>query len=228
VPLTFSVCDSGIGMRPSQRTRVFTPFAQGDATTHLRYGGTGLGLSIAERLVAAMGGTIEVESAPGLGSTFRFSVALEEAARPASAGATQRTSGALANLAAEHPLRVLVADDNAVNQLVARRLFARLGYTVDVVANGAEAVTAVERQRYDVVFMDLEMPVMDGLTATREIVRRWPTGERPRIVALTASALDADRRAAEEAGVDDFMSKPVTLERIAAAVRACATIAHDA
>jgi len=120
-----------------------------------------------------------------------------------------------AEMGARHPLRILLAEDNVVNQKVATRLLERLGYRPDLAANGLEAIAAVERQRYDVVLMDVQMPELDGLEATRRIVARWPgAGERPRIVAMTANATEEDRRICFEAGMEDYVSKPVRLEEL--------------
>jgi CheY-like chemotaxis protein len=126
-----------------------------------------------------------------------------------------------ADLALQHPLSILIAEDNSVNQLVIKKMFLRLGYQPDFAINGQEALTAVERQHYDVVFMDVQMPVMDGLTATRELCRRWQTGVRPRIVGMTANALPEDQRVCEQAGMDDYVPKPVTAEALVAAILRC-------
>ena len=125
------------------------------------------------------------------------------------------------NLGGEHPLRVLIAEDNMVNQKVAQLLFAKLGYQPDMVANGQEAIAAVERQVYDVVFMDVQMPVMDGLRATREICRLQARGQRPRIVGMSANVMEEDRRNAALAGMDDYVPKPVPIDRLVAALRRC-------
>jgi CheY-like chemotaxis protein/HPt (histidine-containing phosphotransfer) domain-containing protein len=121
-------------------------------------------------------------------------------------------------MAQRHPLRILVAEDNMVNQKLALRLLEQMGYRADVAANGLEAVAAVERQPYDLVFMDLQMPEMDGLEASREITRRWPPDRRPRIVAMTANALQGDRELCLAAGMDDYMSKPIRIEELVAAL----------
>jgi CheY-like chemotaxis protein len=120
-----------------------------------------------------------------------------------------------------HPLRILLAEDNAVNQKLALRLLERFGYRADMAANGVEAIRAVERQPYDVVLMDVQMPEMDGLEATRQICARWGVGERPRIVAMTANALAEDREACLAAGMDDYLSKPIRVEELVAALHRC-------
>jgi CheY-like chemotaxis protein len=117
--------------------------------------------------------------------------------------------------------RILLAEDNAVNQKLALRLLQRLGYRADLAANGLEAIRAVERQPYDVVFMDVQMPEMDGLEATRVIVGRYPAGERPRIIAMTANALAEDRAACLAAGMDDYLAKPIRVEELVAALSRC-------
>jgi PAS domain S-box-containing protein len=125
------------------------------------------------------------------------------------------------DLGQRHPLRILVAEDNAVNQKVARLLLQRLGYTADFVADGQEAVSSVDRQTYDLVLLDIQMPVMDGLTASREICARWPKEQRPRLVAMTANATLEDRKSCEQAGMDDYISKPVAVERLVEALQRC-------
>jgi CheY-like chemotaxis protein len=117
------------------------------------------------------------------------------------------------------PLRILLAEDSAVNQKVALALLAKLGYRADVVGNGLEALSALERERYDVVLMDVQMPELDGLDATRRICERWPAGERPRIVAMTANAMEEDREACFAAGMDDYVAKPIRPEALAEALR---------
>ena len=355
--LTFSVRDTGIGIPQDRVDRLFESFSQVDVSTARKYGGTGLGLAISKRLTEMMGGTISVESRPGHGSEFRFTlrapsadgavrprrelrgvqptltgkrvlvvddndtnrrileaylvawgmtvrmtgsphealawvqagepfdlgildmhmpeldgVALARAIhehRPAAAlplllftslgrreaGAEsvgfaahltkpikpsqvfdavvaalagqptrvdKRTPAAVEldpDMAARQPLRILVAEDNVVNQKLALRLLEQLGYRADVAANGLEAIAAIERQPYDLVLMDVQMPEMDGFEASREITRRWPGDERPRIVAMTANAMQGDRDLCLAAGMDDYMSKPIRIEELVAALQ---------
>ncbi|HEX5806757.1 MAG TPA: ATP-binding protein [Macromonas sp.] len=214
VDLVFGVCDTGIGLSPEQKALLFQPFSQVDAGTARQYGGTGLGLAISRRLVQAMGGDISVDSVPGQGSCFGFTLPMavvSEGATPVGAPAMVPTKPQAGDAAAVPVLRILLAEDNAVNQKVALFSLNRLGQQADLVENGREAVQAVARQRYDLVLMDVQMPDMDGLEATREIVRRWPPGERPVIVGLSANAMSEDQAEGKAAGMDDYLSKPFTL-----------------
>ncbi len=124
-------------------------------------------------------------------------------------------------LGQRHPLKLLVAEDNATNQKVAALLLRKLGYEADFVSDGHEALLAIERRAYDAVLMDMQMPQMDGLQATREIRRRWPDGQRPRIIGLTANAMIEDRQKCLEAGMDDYLSKPATMDKLDEALRRC-------
>jgi len=209
VELRYDVRDTGIGIPVDRMDRLFDLFSQVDASTTRKYGGTGLGLAISKRLIEAMGGQIRVESVEGRGSVFGFSLVGKVAERdedPQSRG--EEPVGAPSNL------RVLVVEDNPVNQLVTLALLELLGLEADMVENGREAVDAVERKTYDVVLMDVHMPEMDGLEATRRIRAASPTGG-PTIVAMTASVLAADRKACLDAGMDHFISKPVSRDDLA-------------
>ncbi len=210
--LSFSVSDTGIGLLPEQLSRLFQPFSQADASTAREFGGTGLGLAISRRLVQAMGGDIAVESVPGQGSRFSFALSMDELAETAVAAPLPVGKDPQDEVVAiPSGLRILLAEDNPINQKVALFSLSRLGLVADVVANGREAVEALDRQRYDLVLMDVQMPVMDGLTATREIVRRWPQAQRPVIVGLSANAMHEDVAAGLAAGMTDYLSKPFNL-----------------
>jgi CheY-like chemotaxis protein len=131
---------------------------------------------------------------------------------------TAARSGIDPEMAARHPLRVLLAEDNVVNQKLALRLLQQMGYRADLASNGIEAIESVERQTYDVVLMDVQMPEMDGLEATRRICARWKPGARPRIVAMTANAMQGDREMCIEAGMDDYLTKPIRVDRLVEAL----------
>jgi CheY-like chemotaxis protein len=202
--LHFSVKDTGIGIAPARLAAIFEPFTQADASMTRRFGGTGLGTTISKQLVELMGGSIWAESAPGLGTTFHVMLPLV-LARFAPQQPRVRTAAALP------PLRVLVADDVPQNQELLQLLLARRGHTMTAVGDGAMVVDLAARELYDVILMDFQMPTMDGLSATRLIREQAKVAGRKRIpiIAMTASVLDAHRRASVEAGMDGFASKPV-------------------
>jgi signal transduction histidine kinase/ActR/RegA family two-component response regulator len=208
-----AVRDTGIGIAPDRLARLFTPFEQADASTARRFGGTGLGLAISKRLVDLMDGTLQAASEPGRGSTFVVQLPLREAAAPLAAPVQAAPVPASPGVS---PLRLLVAEDNPVNQRVTQRMLKRLGYAADLVENGREALDAVERCDYDVVLMDVQMPELDGLEATRRLRAR--PEDRLWIIALTAHALDEDRRQCLAAGMNDFLSKPIQLADLSAAL----------
>jgi len=211
--LHFSVSDTGIGIPEEKLNRLFQSFSQVDSTTTRKYGGTGLGLAISRRLVELMGGEIWVVSSPGQGSSFHFTILAEESEEtsiPAdSCAAKAKTHPSPKSV---RPLRILLAEDNAINQMVAIQMLKKLGYSADVAGNGLEVLQAIERQTYDVVLMDVQMPEMDGLVAAQEIRKLWPKG--PRIVAITAYALKGDRERCLAAGMDDYISKPIVIEEL--------------
>lgn len=210
-----SVRDTGIGLQPDQVEQIFEPFVQADRSTARRYGGTGLGLAISRQIITLMAGTITAVSNPGTGSTFTirapFQVARETDLSPPPAPEAVPTRS----------LQVLVAEDNPVNQEVIRRMVARLGHNVTLVADGHAAVEAVGADRYDVILMDMHMPVLDGESATRRI--RALQLAQPRIIALTASALPDERERALAAGMDDYLSKPVVPAVLQRALQAVPT-----
>lgn len=213
----FEVKDTGIGIPDEKKNRLFQSFSQVDASTTRKHGGTGLGLAISKRLVELMGGRIWVDSEVGVGSIFHFTIRVEPTiCKPAEFN--QLSSLDLAH-PANHDLQILLAEDNTVNQMVTQKMLNKLGYRADVAANGIEVLRALEQKAYDVILMDLQMPEMDGLEATRIIRRRWP--DKLRIIAMTASALVGDREMCLAAGMDGYISKPVTFEELHAALQSC-------
>lgn len=200
----FSVSDEGPGIAPEDQQRIFEPFVQGDTSTSRAHGGTGLGLSICREIVARMGGEISLESAPGSGSTFWFTLTFAPAApRPEADAAQPLGAGSLTGL------RVLIAEDSDTNAIVTRDRVEKLGCIAATAANGAEAVTACEQREFDVVLMDCHMPTMDGYEATTRLRAREAAGaRRVWIVALTANAMPGEREQCLRAGMDAYLSKP--------------------
>ena len=208
VVLHFAVQDTGVGIAQDKQSLIFEAFSQEDASVTRRAGGTGLGLAICLRLVHLMDGRIWLESMPGTGSTFHFTAVLAVPQTAARAAPVALPSDG--NSPAAEAQHVLLVEDNEINQLVATSLFKRWGYPCTVATNGQEALDILQSGSFNVVFMDLHMPVMDGLEATRRIrAREQLLGlTRTPIVALTAKALDSDRASCLAAGMDDFVSKP--------------------
>ncbi len=212
----FSVKDTGIGISQETVGRLFQPFSQADASTSRKYGGTGLGLAISKRLVELMGGRIWVESREGLGSTFYFTIRAMAARDQLTTDMPKKPEKAYQDGRRDaKELRILLAEDNPVNRRMAILMLRKLGYKADPAANGIEVLEALERLPYDLILMDVQMPEMDGLETTREIIRRWPSS-RPRIVALTAHAISGDREKCLEAGMDDYLCKPINLDDLKA------------
>jgi PAS domain S-box-containing protein len=210
--LHFAVRDTGIGIPPEKQQVIFNAFEQADGSTARRYGGTGLGLAIASRLAALMEGRIWVESQVGRGSTFHFTVrlGLQQVAAARPAPLPPRPSEA-----ALRPLRVLLAEDNALNQMLVVRLLEKRGHQVVVAGNGHEALAALERQPVDVVLMDVQMPEMGGFEATAAIrAREKAAGGHVPIIAMTAHAMKGDRERCLEAGMDQYVAKPIQVQEL--------------
>lgn len=214
ITLQFSISDTGIGIPLEKQQEIFDAFSQADNSTTRRFGGTGLGLAISSQLVDLMGGDLELESAEGRGSTFYFS------ARFGLQTAQNRSiSPAIPSSQTQLSLRVLVAEDNPVNQILAQRLLERDGHTVDVVNDGTAVLDALEATPFDLLLLDVHMPVMDGFKATAAIRQRErTTGRHLPIIGVTASAMQGDRERCLAAGMDDFISKPIEIADLQAAI----------
>ena len=215
--LRFSVEDTGTGIPEDRVDLIFDSFSQVDASTTRRFGGTGLGLTICKRLTELMGGEIEVRSQMGQGSTFEFTVPAEIASR-AFTTTEKREFKIDGGLAERLPFRILVAEDNVVNQRVALMLLGRMGYRADLASNGLEVLDALHRQSYDLVLMDVQMPELDGLETTRRICARWQANDRPWIIAMTAGAMQGDKEQCRAAGMNDYVSKPVQIQDLQEAI----------
>ncbi len=218
--LLFEIIDTGIGLTPEAQQKLFHPFTQADESTTRRYGGTGLGLTISKQLVELMGGEIGVRSEPGKGATFWFTIAARIVSANTLISTTQRLSITPTRIPAMNiPLncRVLLAEDNAVNQAVAKAMLDILGCTTEIAGDGAAAVEAVSAREFDVVLMDCNMPVLDGWGATKKI-REWEASrggnKRVPIVALTANAMQGEREHCIQAGMDDYLAKPFKRDQL--------------
>ncbi len=219
--IEFAVRDTGIGIEPEYAAKLFSAFTQADPSTYRKYGGTGLGLTICKTLINIMGGDIWVESKVGEGSTFYFTIKADIASGPVekqlalakeqevSVLAASREAGL--DFAIQYPVSILLADDNDINRLLGRKLFERLGYTIETVSDGRQAYELIAQKDFDLVFMDVQMPEWDGLEATRRIRADFPSSRQPVIIAMTAFAGQEDKEACIDAGMDDYISKPIMM-----------------
>ncbi|MGM3306407.1 MASE1 domain-containing protein [Anabaena sp. WFMT] len=232
--LIFSIEDTGIGIDSDRLNKLFQPFTQADASISRKYGGTGLGLAISKSLVALMGGTIWVESCGNIGgnpplnwiskiqnnhpqgSIFYFTF-IAKAVLVSDLIPEESLGESEGEITTKSPLKILLAEDNKVNQKVALLYLKNLGYSADIANNGVEVLEVLEKKSYDVILMDMQMPEMDGITATRMI--RQSSKPQPWIIAITANALEEDRDACFNAGMNDFITKPILAEELTAAIK---------
>ncbi|MBC7882181.1 MAG: response regulator [Anaerolineae bacterium] len=212
--LRCNVQDSGIGIATENLQHLFKPFSQADGSTTRKYGGTGLGLAICQQLVTLMGGNIGVETSLGKGSTFWFSVpAIAVIAEPPRI-LEQDNLADLKTLQNHGQIRILLAEDNPINQMVAQRQLAKLGCHVTVVSNGQEALEALAQDEYTLILMDCQMPVMDGFLTTKEIRRQFGHKKHIPIIAMTANVMNGEKQLCLDCGMDDYLAKPVTVKTL--------------
>jgi signal transduction histidine kinase/DNA-binding response OmpR family regulator len=218
VSLLFAVKDTGIGIPKDTIERLFKPFSQADLATTRKYGGTGLGLAICDRLIALMNGEIWVESELGEGSTFFFTIQTNVAGLPQESPQVSRrkTPKLDTKLGERLPLVILVAEDNQINQEFALAMLVKMGFEVDIVDNGRDAIAAIQKREYNILLLDVQMPEMDGLETASYLVNNWHklglAYPRPKIIAMTASTYQDDREKCFEAGMDDYISKPIAID----------------
>jgi len=228
VVIRFAIKDTGIGIAPDKINRVFDKFAQADTSTTRRYGGSGLGLAISVQLVELMNGTLDAMSEPGVGSVFSFEVPFaRHSTSEQNPADTVLACEEVTDTAAPNRARILIVEDSEVNQIIASKQLESLGCEVEIACDGAEALIALQSTSdFDLILMDCQMPNMDGLEATRQIRRREkPTGRHVPIVAMTANAMPGDRERCLEAGMDDYLTKPIEKATLAAIVDQHAPIA---
>ena len=224
VLIRFAIQDTGIGISPEAQGRLFDPFVQADQSTTRKYGGTGLGLAISKRLVEAMNGQLTLESQPGVGSIFSFQlrlpidiVARTEPARPT----VNQVQAIVPTVGAQlQPLKILLAEDNAVNRKVALNMLAKLQYYPDCAENGLQVLERLAKSKYDLILMDCQMPELDGFETTKRIRAMTNAHASTRIVAITANAMHGDRDACLAVGMDDYISKPIRLDDLKRAIEA--------
>jgi PAS domain S-box-containing protein len=218
IMLRFVVTDTGVGIAADKLVTVFQPFTQGDASTSRKYGGTGLGLAISEQLVALMGGDCGVSSSPGCGSVFWFTVVVQSQRERLTPAPLVKLARSCVDPSRKHAGRLLLAEDNAINEKVARAMLTSAGFEVDAVPNGAAAVAAIAEHTYDAILMDCQMPELNGYEATAMIRANEGIGRHIPIIAMTAGARREDRDLCFAAGMDDYISKPVNKDALVAIV----------
>ncbi|WP_414625039.1 ATP-binding protein [Calothrix sp. CCY 0018] len=225
--IQFAVKDTGVGIPSNRINRLFKAFSQVNSSTTRKYGGTGLGLVICKQLSELMGGKIWVESEENQGSTFYFTITTRviETLLKQEWETKPEESGTVidAAVAEKNPLKILLVEDYPTNQKMIVLMLQRMGYQADIANNGLEALTALRCQSYDVVLMDMQMPEMDGMTATHYICQEWDISVRPRIIALTASAMLSNKENYLKSGIDDYLAKPFRIEELMQVLNKCRT-----
>ncbi|MBW4672164.1 MAG: response regulator [Cyanomargarita calcarea GSE-NOS-MK-12-04C] len=231
--IQFAVKDTGIGIprdtegcQGHRLDRLFKAFTQVNASITRQYGGTGLGLAICKQLCDLMGGRIWVESEPNVGSIFYFTITasvIREGVGKETIDVTKDTA-IDARIAEQHPLKILLVEDHLINQKMIQLMLQGMGYEANVASNGLEALLALRHQPYDVVLMDVQMPEMDGLTASEHICQEWTLDTRPRIIALTASAMWGERDRCFASGMDDYLTKPIRVQELVQVLKKCQPI----
>jgi CheY-like chemotaxis protein/anti-sigma regulatory factor (Ser/Thr protein kinase) len=216
----FEVRDTGIGINQDKMKDLIQPFTQVERVISRKRDGVGLGLAISKRLVELMGGTIWAESVPGQGSAFHFTIQAEAIPGKHLDLVEANKDNSFENLAVQNPLSILVAEDNSSNQRVLVTMLKRMGYRPDAVSDGKEVLQALELRPYDLILMDVKMPKMDGITAT-QVIRKLQPEKGPKIVAITAYALEGDREMCLEAGMDGYIAKPVLTGELVEVLKRC-------
>ena len=224
IVLDSHVIDTGVGIPKKEIEKIFAPFTQIDGTSRRNFGGTGLGLTISSHLVQCMGGKLTVRSEPGVGSVFSFKITLGIVDQSKINKSASPASKLITDLPAQSPLRVLVAEDNPVNQKLIRKVLEHAGHQVVVAANGLQAIEFFKTEKFEVILMDIQMPELDGVEATKLI--REIEGDIPNkipIIALTAHAMQGDRERYLSVGMDDYVSKPIDRRALAKALARCSS-----
>jgi CheY-like chemotaxis protein len=209
--IRIAVTDTGIGIAPEHQSFIFQQFQQADSSTTRKFGGSGLGLTICQQLTALMGGEIGVLSTPGEGSTFWFTLSLQQAEEPSETTTSNANAVSSSDALPLTSLKVLLVEDNEINQMVALAILESLGCEIVIANHGQEACELVKTQRFDLILMDCQMPVMDGFSAT-QVIRQYEQDHGHKsvpIIALTANAIQGDREKCLAAGMDDYLAKPV-------------------
>ncbi len=226
--LKFSVTDTGPGISKENQEDIFNTFTQGDQSTTRKYGGTGLGLSICKQLVYLMDGDLGLESEPGKGSTFWFSISLKKVSDKTIQDSVDHSDTTNGYFNSKQEVKILIAEDNQINQIVARKILEKEGFKVDIVETGKQAVDAVQARDYSFVFMDIQMPEMDGYEATQTIREMEKgTDRHTPIIALTASAMEKDREKCLSIGMDEYVPKPIEKEELIRVLKKTARLLYN-